>query len=186
MPVHTGRLLLSQRDPLQCPDPVALRSGLAAAGFLGAPLPWIAGGYAVGHRFLTLVVFAGCSVQLALEPSAQGDTGFCHIRLVGPYAAPRFLSGRNTRPPRCSSCRKPLRDWLALFAGGGGREIGCPACGVSAAPWGWDWRHQAGWGRFFVQVEEVFPGEATPAPVLMELLAGISGHPWRHFFVQDS
>jgi hypothetical protein len=63
--------------------------------------------------------------------------------------------------------------------------LACPACGHSAPPWGWDWKESAGFGRIFLTVEEVFPGEAVPAPALLDLLARITGCAWRHFYVQD-
>lgn len=185
MPAHTGRLLLTPQDPFLVPDPRSLRLGLAAAGLLGAPLSGIAGGYAVGDRFFTLVVFAGCSVQVALEPSSRADTPFCHVRLAGPYPEPLCLTGRNTRPPRCRACRSPLRDWNARLDAGAAGVIRCPACGEKAPAWCWDWKGQAGCGRLFLAVEEVFPGEATPAPALMERLEEMSGNAWRHFYIQD-
>lgn len=52
-------------------------------------------------------------------------------------------------------------------------------------PWDWDWKGNAGFGRFFVQVEEIFPGEATPTTALTGVLEQATGAPWRHFYVQD-
>jgi hypothetical protein len=37
----------------------------------------------------------------------------------------------------------------------------------------------------FVQVEEVFPGEAVPTSALFEQLIRVSGIGWRHFYIQD-
>jgi hypothetical protein len=183
MSVHTGRLLLSPLDPLLAPEPDPLCAGLAEAGLLGAPVPGIEGAYLVGERFLELVVFTGCSVQLELSPPAGGQGPFSHVRIIGPYPLPRLMSGRNTRPPRCRACRAPLRHWSGELVSSGSDDIRCLACGESAPLWAWDWKEQAGWGRLF---EEVFPGEATPAPALMILLGELAGgEPWRHFYVQD-
>lgn len=63
--------------------------------------------------------------------------------------------------------------------------IACPACGEASPPWDYDWKEQAGFGRLFVRIEEVFPGEATPTPALMALLAEATGYEWRHFYLQD-
>jgi hypothetical protein len=63
--------------------------------------------------------------------------------------------------------------------------LDCPACGHSAPPWSWDWKESAGFGRIFLTVEEVFPGEAVPAPALLDLLTRITGCAWRHFYIQD-
>lgn len=186
MLVHTGRLLLTPQDPFLVPDPKILRAGLAARGFLGNPLPGDKDAFRVGEHFFSFVVFAGCSVQIELAPPGHGDTAFCHIRIAGPYSAPRLVCGRNTRPPRCRSCRAPLRHWRDCSDVSGGRNVRCPTCGEIAPAWDWDWKEHAGWGRLFIKVEEVFPGEAMPAQGLMTLLANAAtGAAWRHFYIQD-
>ncbi len=187
MPSHTGRLLLCARDPFLSPDQGRLTSRLRAAGFLGRPLGGRAGAFAVGERFLAFLTFAGCSVHIELDPEAE--TPSCYIRYVGPFARPTLLCGRNTRPPRCRSCRAPLSDWQRRLAEADAATsercpIPCPTCGDARPPWDYDWREQAGYGRLFLAVEEVFPGEAVPTPALLDLLQG-GGSDWRHFYVQD-
>ena len=66
-----------------------------------------------------------------------------------------------------------------------GREIPCPACGARHPLWTWDWKGKAGFGRSFVWVEEVFPGEAEPTPTFQAALTSLTASPWRHFCVQD-
>jgi hypothetical protein len=46
------------------------------------------------------------------------------------------------------------------------------------------WRKNAGFGRVFVTVEDVFPGEAVPVPTLLEGLRAASGVDWRYFYLQ--
>jgi len=188
MSVHTGRLVLTEQDPFRLPDAAALVAALGAGGLIGGPLPGRPAAYVTGPRFLGLVTFAGCAVQLELSP--RGDGGpFCHIRLAGPYPEPRFLHGRNTRPPRCPSCRAPLKGWAEAGLGWDGsamQPLACPACAASAPAFRWDWKEGAGFGRLLVAIEEVFPGEAVPSPALLDLLARASGQPWRHFYVQDA
>ncbi|MGA7980072.1 MAG: hypothetical protein WCA32_07560 [Chromatiaceae bacterium] len=186
MPAHTGRLLLVPQDPFHLPERAVLVKGLAAGRFLGDPLPGRANAFAVGADFLQLISFAGCSVQLNLSP--DNDNAFCHLLVSEPHPQPRFIGGRNTRPPRCRACRGPLASWrdrLAQWQSGAVREIECDTCGLALAPWELDWKESAGFGRLFVQVEEVFPGEAAPTPGMMLLLETITGREWRHFYVQD-
>jgi len=186
MSAHTGRFLLRTQDPFLLPDRALLTAVLSEAGLLGGPLEGGNDAFAVGERFLQLVTFAGCSVRIELLP--RGDAPFCHIRFTGPFPRPVFLSGRNTRPPRCRHCRSPLRNWKETVPGRehpGPAQIACPACGEASPPWDYDWKGQAGFGRLFIQVEEVFPGEATPTPTLMALLEGTTGCEWRHFYLQD-
>ncbi|WP_089729626.1 hypothetical protein [Candidatus Thiosymbion oneisti] len=185
MSAHTGRLLLSPQDPFLLPERAPLTATLSEAGLLGTPLEGRNQAFAVGERFLQLVIFAGCSVRIELSPI--GEAPFCHIRFTGPFRQPVFLSGRNTRPPRCRSCRGRLRSWREALSGrdNAGVQITCPACSEASPPWGYDWKGQAGFGRLFIRVEEVFPGEATPTPALMGLLEGSSGCKWQHFYIQD-
>ena len=66
-----------------------------------------------------------------------------------------------------------------------GREIPCPTCGARHPLWTWDWKGKAGFGRSFVWVEEVFPGEAEPTPKFQAALTSLTASPWRHCGVQD-
>ena len=187
MPIHTGRLLLCTQDPYLLPEQTRLTMALTAAGFLGTPLAYQADAYVVGERFLQLITFAGCSVRIELSP--DGDGPFSHLRFVGPFDQPWFLVGRNTRPPRCRSCRSPLQGWredLTRWHRNGAMDIPCPACGEPRPPWAYDWREKAGFGRFFIQVEEVFPGEAAPTPELTKLLEHTTVSQWSHFYIQDA
>jgi hypothetical protein len=181
-------MLLCPADPLTSPDVPGLRDALARIGLIGAPLAGIGGGFLAGEGFLGLIIFAGCSVTVELSPDAAGDDPFTHVQLLGPFPEPRLISGRNTRPPRCPACRAPRRDWRAALtepAAAAAPPLPCPACGTAQPPWAWDWKGTAGFGRVFVAIEEIFPGEATPAPALNAALEGLTGRPWRHFYVQD-
>jgi hypothetical protein len=187
MSMHTGRLVLTLSDPHLVPDAESLRARLTEQGFIGAPLRDETTAFLAGDRFLALMTFAGCSVQIELTPPAHGGP-FCHVRFAGPFARPRLLHGRNTRPPRCRACRAPLKDWLDFLSPTGEAappRLPCPACGEEHPPWEWDWKEGAGYGRFFIQVEEVFPGEAVPAPELLRILQKAEGGNWRYFYTQD-
>lgn len=197
MPLHTGRLLLAPLDPTQAPAMAPLRTALTEAGVLGGPLrlpsssagdqsaSW---GFAPGERFFEYLAFTGCAVRLDDLPAAGGTLG-CHLRLGPSSAGPKFLHGRNTRPPRCRDCRATLKDWRTPMRGWQWPEraqLPCPACAASALAWLWDWRGQAGFARLTLAIEEVFPGEAAPLPALPKLLAQASdGLPWHWFMVQD-
>lgn len=186
MSAYTGRLLLTTQDPFLLPEQAPLTAMLSEAGLLGTLLEGHNDAFAVGKHFLQLVIFAGCSVRIELSPI--GEAPFCHIRFTGPFRRPIFLSGRNTRPPRCRSCRSRLRSWQAALPARDNAQLAqipCQACGKASPPWGYDWKGQAGFGRLFIQIEEVFPGEATPTPALMGLLEDSSGCKWRHFYIQD-
>ncbi|MBK1719045.1 hypothetical protein CKO27_15585 [Thiocystis violacea] len=190
-PAHTGRLVLTPADPHAAPDSGLLIEALTTAGFLGERLGEHLGeggarAFRIGPGFLSLLAFAGCSVWVRDEPEA--DTRFAHIRIPPASAHPWLLSGRNTRAPRCLGCRARLTDWRERtdhWAAHPHAGVSCPSCGETRAPWGWDWKQQGGFGCLFIQVEEVFPGEATPTQSLFDLLIRASGAGWHHFYVQD-
>lgn len=188
MPLHTGRLVLTPADPLAVTDPVRLRQVLAEAGFIGETLDTHAGRFLIGPGLLDLLTFTGCAVQLETTPADGAGGAFCHVHLPPPTPSPRLLAGRNTRAPRCPACRARLTDWregIADWSQAVGRSARCPGCAHAGPPWDWDWKQQGGFGRQFVLVEEVFPGEAVPTPGLFDLLRAIGPGAWRHFYVQD-
>ncbi|MBK1648982.1 hypothetical protein [Rhabdochromatium marinum] len=196
MPLHTGRLLFAPENPTEAPPWEPLRAALSEAGLLGETLPperlqaAASGtlGYAPGAHFFDYVAFTGCAVNLNTADATTGSLG-CHLRLNPPCPESHFLHGRNSRPPRCPNCRKPLTDWSASLQQGRWQAqapLRCAACGQSHPAWQWDWRRQAGFARLTLTIEEVFPGEATPLPPLLLLLQQASGGlSWQWFAVQD-
>jgi hypothetical protein len=188
MPNHTGRLLLTTVDPQAAPDAALVIAALSGAGFIADPLRGPDRAFAVGPAFLSLLAFTGCAVAIASEPGDDGNTPCCRVSLPPLASAPRFLWGRNTRPPRCPVCRALLHDWGRRLQGWSDhphRGATCPSCGETRPPWRWDWKEQAGFGRLFVAVEEGFPREAVPMPRLFDVLTRACGSGWRHFYAQD-
>ncbi|KAA6182693.1 hypothetical protein F2Q65_17490 [Thiohalocapsa marina] len=181
-PLHTGRLVLVPRDAEAVVDVQRLLQRLGAAGFIAEPLPEPPGAHAAGAHFLQMLAFTGCAVHLNTKPGAQGPAG-THIRVLGPYPQPQLMYGRNSRPPGCPACGKALADWREQV--GGSRLLRCDACNHSAPAWQWKWRRQAGCGRILICVEDVFPGEATPLPPLLDALRAASGGEWQYFYIQD-
>jgi hypothetical protein len=184
MRIHTGRLLLTPANPMLAIDPAALQTDLRAIGFIGEPLPGMDSTFVVGTSFLGLLTFAGCSVNLSLEPRPDGGP-FTHVRLLGPLPRPTLLQGRNTRPPRCPTCRALHHGWAQCLRDHEIQDLACPACGATRPSWDWDWRDKAGYGRTFISVEEVFPGEAEPTPGFQAALTALTASPWRCLFIQD-
>ncbi|WP_232424226.1 hypothetical protein [Imhoffiella purpurea] len=184
---HTGRLILTASDPHVSPHVPLLIEALAEVGFIGERLSDAGGdAFRTGPMFLSLVAFTGCAVQIRSNPDGRG--AFCHVRVSSSFRHPHLLHGRNTRAPRCRECRHRLVDWrerLGHWATHPHAGVTCPNCRETRPPWLWDWKQQGGFGRFFVQVEEIFPGEATPTHTLIDVLTRASGTGWRHFYVQE-
>jgi hypothetical protein len=185
--LHTGRLVLTPMDPEAVVAEDDLIATLHALGLIGAPLPGGGSIFAPGGRFLQLLAFTGCAVQMAATSSTSNPAG-ARVDIPETSATPRLLIGHNTRPPRCAHCGSPLTDWPERAA-----EIGsdatspllCAGCGAQAPACAWHWGRHAGCGRSFVFVEEVFPGEGTPLPALLDALQALGSGPWRYFYLQD-
>ena len=186
-PLHTGRLVLTPSDPQRTIALEPLVDKLRDIGFVGAALAGRRDAFETGDQFLQLLAFTGCAVQLDSAPKDLGGT-FVHIRFECTDTAPRLLAGRNARPPRCPSCGKALTEWRDHIRSGQSAqvpELHCPHCETIAPGWRWNWRQHGGFGRSFVLVEEVFPGEGAPLPNLLNALHDLGVGDWQHFYVQD-
>jgi hypothetical protein len=141
--------------------------------------------YMTGERFLDLIAFLGCSPNIKLEPDKDHQS-FCHINIfVNQGESLAFKHGRQTAPPRCPACRKPLGDWRALIENDmlpEDRMWTCPACGKVARPWQYDWRKTAGFGRCLIEITDIFPKEALPQTTLLDALAQQFSMNWTWFY----
>jgi len=184
--VTTGSLLLfpgdARADP---PTAAAVVEALAALGLIGDGLA--PGTFRVGAGFLQHVTFLGCAPHLVLEPPADGGTAFSHVVVAGPFDAPRLVVGRNTAAPRCPDCRARLEAWRATLPGWVDAPLAgsarCPGCGAVQRPADLDWRERAAVGRLFVEIRNVFPGEAVPGEELLNALGRLGAGPWRYGWV---
>lgn len=189
-PLHTGQLVITPEDYRYIPNDIpSIVATLDAIDFIetdireGSPAS-----YRLGKRFMQLVTFLGCSPAIRLAPDAEGNP-YCHMLIEGPHEEPLLYQGRNTRPPRCSACGKGIDDWRAQFIASGDessdRPITCPKCGQQQSPASCNWRQTAGFGRFFIIIENIFPQEAIPSPELLSHLSQASEEKkWHHFFLQ--
>jgi len=185
---QTGRLLLTPLSPQRTPPPAAVLDYLREADFIGRSLDAAEETFVVGERFLQLITFMGCSPHIELEPPADGGP-FCHVRLIGPLPQPQLLQGENTQPPRCAQCRGRLTQWREGLpdwcADPEGAEIRCPRCGHRQTPVELGWRRHAGFGRLFVAVEDIFPGEAVPVPSFLKGLERATEVGWDYFYIRE-
>ena len=188
--MSAGKLLLHPAPDAEPPPTISrVTKALSELGFIGADLPSLGPNhFLAGERFLQLVSFLGCSPHVNLLAPADGRDNFSYLALLGPWDSPHLIHGSNTRPPGCPVCKKRNRNWRPLAAAWEvDRRLGdwtCDACGARSPPWEWNWRQQAGVGRFFVLVNDIFPSEAVPSNELLNRLQGETGTSWKHFYVQ--
>lgn len=149
-------------------------------GLIDSAIEGMQNGYSAGENFLQLITFMGCSPHIRFEPENELDRGYCYITLTE-CDTPRILLSQHARPPRCHACKKPVgKTWQATVAQG--RRITCPHCHQQQRPDQLGWRNDAGMGRLFIEIHNIFPGEAQPVPGLLQQLSGIDATPWRYFY----
>ena len=142
--------------------------------------------YLCGESFAQMITFMGCSPHLVFEPPADGSDQYCHIRLHH-FSEITLLTGQQTAPPRCPACRFRISDWRNMADDWRSEtptsSWQCPNCKKKSAAYELDWRQSGGAGRVFIEIRNIFPGEAVPVDQLMAKLEEISGEKWRYFYL---
>lgn len=181
--LHNGRLLLTPEDPMATTSIRRLEAGLRSGGLIGNAAANSAMRFAPGPRVFEYVGFTGCAVQLEERPGTAG----LQVTLDGPFDTPQPRLGRNSRTPRCAQCRQPLATWREQLdqTTDSVEPMCCNNCGAEAPSWYWSWGRHGGFGRVFISLEPVFPGEGRPLAACFRLLEQLQLGAWRYFFVQD-
>ncbi|MEN8212954.1 MAG: hypothetical protein ABFR19_01205 [Pseudomonadota bacterium] len=157
---------------------------LSHIGLIGSGIENLQNSYLAGEKFLQLITFMGCSPHIRFEPEDDRDKGYCYISLSSSNN-PRLRASEHARPPRCHACRKPLGgEWQTAVTHEA--AITCLHCGQQQYADQLGWRNDAGLGRFFIEIHNIFPGEAQPVPQLQQQLQGIAGSPWRYFYLHKA
>ena len=178
-------LVLCPDDPVRAlPESKSLVELLQSIQFIGEPFNGDMKFYA-GERFLDLIALMGCSPGIMLEPGNDGQP-FCYIRLIPRTASIEFHGGKHTHAPRCPQCRSAVKDWTRRISRWQENTTGavwkCDACGHAAAPWDYNWRKSAGFGRCFIEISNIFPKEAIPQQQLLDALNSHYGVSWHYFY----
>lgn len=174
-----GLLILHPMDPrLRVAEP-DLIDRLRKLGLVGEPALWQPFSWHTGADFLRQIAFMGCSPHIRLDPESPEDRGWTWLSL-DLRDQPVLRHGRNTRPPVCPSCRKRVKDFpidqpLA--------ELECPHCGAQAPIYRFGWKNTAGIASLFVELHNIYPGEAVPVDALLQQLEAIYGCAWGYFYL---
>ncbi len=183
-----GSLFLSPEQPQAgFDDLVALKNCLLELGLMSNHSTGKdADSYLCGDSFAQMVTFMGCSPHLVFEPPADGSDRYCHIRLHH-FSEIQLLTGQQTAPPRCPACRFRIAEWREMLDGWNSETLTsnwqCPKCNKKSAAYELDWRQSGGAGRLFIEIRNIFPGEAVPVDRLMTKLQEVSGEKWRYFYL---
>jgi len=174
-----GSLFLFPKNLADSCDPDSLEQSLRSLGIIDSMLSSTENAriFLAGNNFPRHVVYAGCSPHLKFEPEGDDDHAFCHAAIHGPFEQAQLQTGQNTVKPRCPHCRARLSDWQERIEK---EALPCPSCEKKLAPIALDWRQHAACGRIFIELRNVFPGEAAPSDQLLASLKQVSGFEWRY------
>jgi hypothetical protein len=175
----SASLIIQPDNPDWFPDdpeeaPVFLKN----TGLIADSIPGKEQSYYTGDNFLELVSFMGCSPSINLIPQKDDDK-FSFIKLVSSQEI-IALTSRHTHSPHCPHCKKAEKNWLTIMTG---TALQCSSCGLTSAPWHYNWRQSAGFGRFFIELTEIYPKEAIPQPSLLSALEKHHGISWSYFYL---
>ena len=171
-------LVLHSVDSQWAPPSLSkLSAQLHGIGLVGAERA--PGQFSAGADYLNLVTYLGCSPQIALGETGEATV----IRLIGPFDAPQFRSSSNLKRPRCPQCRHVLMNKGDPVLKPDD-EVFCDRCGASSPVLALDWRRSAAYGRFFIDISNVFESEALPSEKLLEKLRLSTWQTWDFFYAQ--
>lgn len=134
--------------------------------------------FSAGPAYLEMIVYLGCSPQIALGDAETATT----IRLNGPFDKPELIKAANAKP-RCRSCKQMLDlEKMSLRVD---ETVTCFHCNTSSYASKLDWRRKAGFARLFIEISNVFESEAVPSDSLIEKLEHLTGQTWDYFYWRD-
>jgi hypothetical protein len=172
-------LIIHPDDPDWAPDdPEKIIVALRQIGLIAENIQGEEHSYLVGDHFLDLIAFLGCSPSISLSPQDNADK-FCRIRLKTKQTI-TALTSKHTHAPHCPHCKKPEKNWLSGITTS---ALQCSSCGQTAPPWEYNWRKSAGFGRFFIEVTEIYPKEAIPQDALLTDLKNSHNTNWSYFYL---
>jgi hypothetical protein len=180
------RLILFPSSPdTAVPESGHWRNALRDIGLIGDVLPALGTGcFRAGPEFLSCITFLGCSpaLDLGFDESGGDESPNRYYIELPPTADVPVMIGQPARAPRCPHCRSELVDWEASPTTNVLAELACPQCGQSTVLYRWQWRHQVGFARFWIDIRGVHEGEAVPTDSFLSRLENLTGVVWNYAY----
>lgn len=171
-------LVIYPTDPNWIPDDLEeLIKVLQEVGLAGGSLNKNENSFLVGENFLDQISFMGCSPNIKLE-NENNDGEFTFIRITTTETI-TALTGKHSFSPHCPQCKKPEKNWRELLKD---NQLTCSHCQQVSNAWLFNWRKSAGFGRCFIEITDIYPKEAIPQALLLELLEDRLRVSWEYFF----
>ncbi|MDQ7016123.1 MAG: hypothetical protein Q9N68_07080 [Gammaproteobacteria bacterium] len=182
-------ILFSNHIEWQAPNNVLIET-LQQLQLMADPLPNRDDHYRSGERFMEHLTFVGCSPFIALQPEeAKANQTYCAIHL--PQQSNHYYSAVDSMStaPHCPHCRKAHPTWqtaLQQWHKNQTQRWSCNICEKTSAPWQWNWRKQAAFGRSVIEILNIHPHEAIPSQALLDALHALNQTPWQYAYVREA
>ena len=144
-----------------------------------------------GATFFDLIRFERTHDVIELKPSSEGLTelppqdsrNFVQIELSSSDET-GVMCGCNIRDPLCPVCAMQLPDWAELIGAWheSNATFNCKACEHSCIVPDLNWQHVAGFARYWINITQIYEGEAEPSSHFLESLADLTACDWRFFW----
>jgi len=165
-----------------------IKSTLENVGFIGNHIDKQEN-YFVGANFLSLITFLGCSPDIQIEPEGDSDK-FCRIvfsDLQSPVQSPvQFRFFERDVAASCPKCKGKIKNWSTWVDDWNREQVEssreCLHCHQNNRLFELNWRHNAAFSRYFIDIYNVYPQEAIPGDELMSELKRSTGQEWGYFF----
>ncbi len=174
---NASLIIHPQNTAWSSPDANSMVSCLSETGLTGKRIDNAEHSFLVGDHFLDLIAFMGCAPSIRF--AEEDKQPFTHIRLLSTPDTVTAFTSQHSHAPHCPFCKKPEKHWSQKL---GSSALECSACGQVAFPWDFNWRRSAGFGRFFIEITEIYPQEAIPQDSLLDALEVCSGTAWQYFY----
>ena len=180
-PRSSAALILHPSDAHWQPDNTdAFVEMLHSLAFIDNAIPGKDNAYYAGDKFLDDIAFMGCAPSIQFAPT-DGREKFCYIHVINTAKPVLLFSTVQARAPGCPACGKTDKNWQQNVSDEK-TALCCPHCHGSADYARWQWKKTAGYGRFFIEVTDIFPREAIPQTAFMAQLAQATGTDWQYFY----
>jgi hypothetical protein len=194
--MSTKQLILHPTNPKAVFDSLELLTGpLQAVGFLGESFNLFGEmGYHPGQNFFDFITFESSHNVVILEsdgrnlkPSKVVDSrSICQIYVTEVDEIEDIIVSSITNLATCPNCQSEVEDWGEVVSEWyENRENAfwqCLGCQKKFRAYELNWHRTAGFARYSIKIEQIYPETAFPTSTLLNLLRDITGEEWTYMY----
>ena len=133
----------------------------------------------VGDTFLNLLTFMGCAPNIQIDFDEDlPNIAYCSVK-VPCSVDPLLLVSDNIRPPKCPTCKKGVNHWQKHLDNS---PFKCQHCQTAIQLDCLNWKHQAGFSKTMIIINNIYPQEAQPTHLFLTKLGELNNGTWDYFY----